>query len=158
MLSEILLPDPHSLRLDSASIEDDNLVLKVRSVHSEAPCPDCQQLSSREHSHYWRRPTDLACAGRQVQLHVFVRRFFCDNTACQRRTFAERFSPFLAPFARWTDRLGKSQRDLGVMTGGEAGAAALNALAMPVSGDTVLRAHPHCSATCGEHPAHYRDR
>lgn len=139
MLSEIFLSDPDNLHLDAVSLEDDILVLEVRSVHTSAPCPDCQELSSREHSHYWRHPADLACMGRQVRLQVFVRRFFCDNIACSRRTFAERFTPFLAPFARRTVRLSESQRGLGVITGGEVGAAVLSDLGMPASGDTMLR-------------------
>lgn len=45
----------------------------------------------------------------------------------------------MAPFARRTRRLGKALTRIGVALGGEAGARLARGLAMPVSGDTLLR-------------------
>lgn len=39
------------------------------------------------HSRYQRVLADPAIGGRPALLRVRVRRFFCDNTACQRLTF-----------------------------------------------------------------------
>ena len=56
----------------------------------------------RVHSRYERRLADAPVAGRQVQLRLRVRRFFCDNLQCPARTFAEQPQTLAAPRARRT--------------------------------------------------------
>jgi len=102
-------------------------------------CPDCGHSSDAVHSYYSRWPADLPSAGQQVCLELRLRRFYCRNTDCARRTFAERLPHLLAPHARRTHRLAAAQGKVGVSLGGEAGARLLQHLGMPASGDTVLR-------------------
>ncbi|MFG2909174.1 transposase family protein [Kitasatospora sp. NPDC048286] len=54
-----------------------------------ATCPGCGAWSERVHSGYERRISDTAVSGRELLLHLRVRRFFCGNAACEKRTFAE---------------------------------------------------------------------
>ena len=56
---------------------------------ADAACPDCGRRSARLHSRYQRLLSDPAIGGRQTLLRVRVRRFFCDDHGCPRRTFAE---------------------------------------------------------------------
>lgn len=91
------------------------------------------------HSTYLRRLDDLPWQGRPVEVRVRVRRFRCANVACRRRIFAERLSSVAAPRTRGTRRLRDAQRRIGLALGGEPGARLACALAMPVSGDTLLR-------------------
>jgi transposase len=58
---------------------------------------------------------------------------------CERKTFAEQFPDIIAPYARRTNRLVAKQRQTGLELGGETGARVLTEMAMPISGDTVLR-------------------
>jgi transposase len=139
MLIELLLPSDGNLELHEVTVEDDVITLTASSRWPVAMCPDCHQPSSREHSRYWRAPADLPCVGRQMRLDLFVRRFFCDNPLCDRKTFAERFPDLVAPYARRTNRLSIKQQRIGLALGGEPGADTLTEMAMPVSGDTVLR-------------------
>jgi transposase len=74
-----------------------------------------------------------------VTVSLQVRRYFCDNSACARRTFVERLPDFVAPFARRSRRLAEQQRQTGLALGGEAGIRLLQRLVMPTSGDTLLR-------------------
>lgn len=111
-------------------------------VHSEgtgARCPSCQTPSNAAHSSYVRHPADLPSAGRAVKLAVQVRRFFCLNAQCPRRTFAERLPRLLSPRARRTRRLATAQCAVAMTAGAEAGARLLKPLAMPTSPDTLLR-------------------
>lgn len=103
------------------------------------PCPDCQQMSEREHSCYQRHPYDLPCFGFRVQLHLQVRRFFCHNKACSRCTFAEPFPELVRHKARRTQRLRQQQLAVAFAVSGEAGRRLLPSLAMPLSGDTLIR-------------------
>jgi transposase len=91
------------------------------------------------HSRYRRRPADLPLLGSQVRVGLRVRRFYCRNAACARRTFAERLPELVAPRARRTRRLAEAQGRVGAALGGEASSRLLSRLAMPASAATVLR-------------------
>src|SRR3954454_8304075 len=102
-------------------------------------CPDCGQASRVVHSRYRRHPADLPALGRAVRVDLRMRRFYCRNAACTRRTFAERLPELIRPHARRTGRLAEAQARVGAALGGEGGARLLQHLAMPASADTVLR-------------------
>ena len=76
--------------------------------------------------------------GRILYLHLRVRRFRCANRDCRRRIFAERLA-LTQPKARRTLRLREIQQQIGLALGGEPGSRLAARLAMPVSGDTLLR-------------------
>jgi transposase len=135
----VVLADPVVLRLDDITLVDDLVILTVTSAQVEARCPACGQPSAHVHSSYVRHPSDLAVAGHRVQLRLNVRRFFCGNANCERKTYAERLPSVIRPFARRTQRLAETLCSLGQALGGEAGARRAEQLATPVSPDTMLR-------------------
>ena len=61
------------------------------------------------------------------------------NSQCPQRIFTERLPETVRPKARRTARLGESQLAVGFAAGGEPGSRLARKLAMPVSGDTLLR-------------------
>ena len=151
MIANFLLPDPNQLRIDWIDIENQTLHLGLSPISLHAVCPDCCQESVRIHSRYTRKPADLPCSGFVVRLHLSIRRFFCDNPPCPRRTFTERLPNIVASFARRTNRLVEAQRAIGFSDGGEAGARLTTKLGMPTSPDTLLRminAAPENEAPC----------
>jgi len=111
-------------------------------AHTTRPCqrcPACGRASARVHSRYLRLVRDLPVADRPVRLLLRVRRFFCDDNACPKRTFAERL-PVLVPYrARRTPRLTQSLRAIGFAVGGAAGARLATRLRLRTSRDTLLR-------------------
>ncbi len=139
MLTDLLLPDATHLRFDTLTVEVDLLTVEVVSTQSEVTCPSCDQSSVHVHSRYQRTVGDLPWAGRQVNLHLQVRRFYCPNPTCPRSTFSERLPTIVAPSARRTDRLAQEQSEIGFDLGGEAGARTAQRQGMPVSPDTLLR-------------------
>jgi transposase len=104
------------------------------------------------HSRYTRRLDDLPCLGRCVRLRVTVRRFVCPQSDCPRRIFAERLPGFAAPRARTTDRLRRTQTDIGSSLGGEAGARLAARMGMTTSPDTLLRRVKRLNYEPTEHP------
>jgi transposase len=68
-----------------------------------------------------------------------VRRFYCAEPTCARRTFAERLPGLLDAHARRTRRLAAAHRAVALEVGAEAGARLATQLAMPVSADSLLR-------------------
>ena len=77
----------------------------------------------RVHSRYKRTLRDLPASGRPVHLMVQVRRFFCQESACVRKIFAERFPSLTLPRVKFTMRLQETLREMGFELGGEAGHA-----------------------------------
>ena len=102
-------------------------------------CPECRQESRSVHSRYNRRPADLPISTSQTTLCIEVRRFYCPNPCCSRRTFAEPLSDLLVSRARRTRRLARTQGRVGIVCGGADGARLLKHLRMPASRSTVLR-------------------
>ena len=86
-----------------------------------------------------RTPVDLPISGRFVSLIVSVRRFFCENSCCFRKIFAEQFPLFIRPHAKQTTRLQEALCQIGFALGGEAGARLGGQLGFAGSPDTILR-------------------
>jgi transposase len=139
MLDEVLLPSLDDFDVKDVTVDQEIINLRIGLRTTGATCPCCGRSSDRVHSQYGRTIADLPCAGRSVRLRVTVRRFFCDNGMCERRTFAERVPSLAAQYARRTIRLAARQRQASLALGGEAGARLLRQLGMPTSGDTLLR-------------------
>jgi transposase len=130
---------PAGVALDRLLPAGDHLVLETHSTNSCATCPLCDQPSTRRHSTYRRRLADLPWQGRTVELHLRLSRFRCVTTSCPHRIFAERLPAAASPRKRRTARLGEVQRGIALAQGGEGGSRLSALLAMPVSGDTLLR-------------------
>ncbi|MER9307154.1 ISL3 family transposase [Mesorhizobium sp. M0496] len=117
----------------------DRVVLVARPKAMESCCPCCGRRTRRVHSHYMRRLADLPWQGRVIEIQLHARRFRCADPQCPRRIFTERLPETVQPKARRTVRLGESQLAIGFAVGGEPGSRLSDRLAMPVSGDTLLR-------------------
>lgn len=144
------LPLPDCI-IEHSESKHQTRIIKARGSATSASCPSCRQPSQRVHSFTTRAPADLPLGGQPVQLQLSVRRFYCPNSTCERRTFTEQLPDLLAFRARSTQRLLEAQRSVGVALGGEAGARLLARLAMPTDPDTLLRlvrkAHVATAAT-----------
>lgn len=117
----------------------DGVVLVARPKAAASCCPCCGCQTRRVHSHYIRRLADLPWQGRVVEIRLHARRFRCANPQCRQRIFTERLPETVRPKARRTSRLGESQMAIGFAVGGEPSSRLSRKLAMPVSGDTLLR-------------------
>lgn len=111
--------------------------LLTHSTDYQAKCPSCQQISSRLHGFYYRKPADLPVSDKQVQLRLRLRRFRCLNPACPKRTFGQSCPDWLPAFARRTNRLAHAQQSVAMMLGGQAGARLLTHIYMPTSHATI---------------------
>jgi transposase len=71
-------------------------------------------------------------------LRLRVRKFFCDNSSCERRIFAERLTDVAQVYARGTGRQREALEWIAFSLGGEAGARLARELGLLVSPDTLL--------------------
>jgi transposase len=133
-----ILPDLPELVIEQVSVTND-ATITMRAASQVAFCPCCGTISKRIQSRYTRTLRDLPASGRPVHLVLHVRRFFCQESKCVRKIFAERFPSLTLPRVKFTLRLQETLRQMGFALGGEAGARLGRLLSIPGSSDTLLR-------------------
>jgi len=141
---DLLFPRPAMLQMEGMAILPAGVLFDLTCREQSACCPSCGSVSRRVHSRYVRTVDDLPMHGRRVRLRLTVRRFFCDNDACERRTFAERLDGVAEAYARKTHRLTEALCEIGFVCGGEGGRRLAVGLGMVVSGDTLLNLVRQC--------------
>ncbi len=139
MLPEILWPTEVGLAIDTIGIGMNNLIVTAHGTQKTASCPACGAESARMNGSYHRHPADLPCGGYTIKFDLTVPRFFCDNEACERCTFAGTFPPWVSRYARRTERLIEQQREVGFAVSAQQGARLLLQLGMATSPDTLIR-------------------
>ena len=139
MISSSLLALPDDVVVDQVHVLYECATVVLRSITLSAACPLCSHLATHVHSRYQRMIADVPSGGHQVVLALLVRKFFCQNSQCPRRIFAERLPDVVRPRARMTLRFCAALEAIGFATSGEAGARLATLLGMPTSPATVLR-------------------
>ncbi|NJO83545.1 MAG: ISL3 family transposase, partial [Blastochloris sp.] len=115
------------------------MCIHATSTARSAACLACGQRSVHPHSWYRRHPQDLPCIDQQLTLVLTVRRSYCRNAGCGKRTFVERFPDWLPFYARRTTRLTALMRRVGFEVSAESGRRILRFMHVCTSGDTLLR-------------------
>ncbi|MDQ6674302.1 MAG: ISL3 family transposase [Chloroflexota bacterium] len=127
-------------RMASLAVElDGSVMMSVVPRAVSAICPVCGTPSSRRHTWYRRTALDLPWRKFTVRLRVWARRFFCDEPACPRKIFAERFTGLLPRYGRRTVDATGLLLAFAQRAGGEAGARLARAAGLPTSPDTLRR-------------------
>jgi hypothetical protein len=139
MKEAALLALPESMEIDQIQITEMGLVVSVIATHSQSCCPLCSQHSSHVHSYYHRTLKDAPCVGRQLQLELSVRKFYCRNPLCSRKVFTERIPDLAEPWARMTTRLREQITSIGLATCGKGGVRLGDRLGIETSRNTTLR-------------------
>ena len=120
-------------------MSETRLIVTASPTSPTAICPACDEVSARVHSYYTRAPHDLPMSGQAIQLQLRVRRFRCQNQACQQQTFAERIPEVVACHAQRTARLTTTLTLFAAVLSGQAGSHLLSKIGMGLSADTLLR-------------------
>jgi transposase len=136
---ETLFPHLRGFRLLSFSRETRRLVLTCERVTQSAPCPVCGTAAHRIHSRYQRTIWDLSVQNVQVLLHLYVRKFYCDQPDCRRRIFTERLPQVTSPHGCFTFALRQFLGQLGGEQGGASAARSATLQGMQVTARAILR-------------------
>ncbi|MEA5568580.1 ISL3 family transposase [Anabaena sp. UHCC 0399] len=135
-----LLPDSANLKLENCILDEIKTQINVivSAITRVVNCPVCNQPTHKIHSRYERKLADLPWADYSITLQLRVRKFFCINTLCKRRIFAERLTNVTAPWARRTLRLAQRLSAIALANGGAAGVRLSQQLGIKVSRNTLL--------------------
>jgi transposase len=134
----IIFPENIHLKIEQTSL-DETLTVSISSTEAAAVCTFCGALSTHIHSRYQRQLSDLPVSWHPVKLLVEVRRFFCQQSSCPRKTFAETFLPLAQRYAQRTNRLRISLQRLGLALGAEVGARVGTYQGLDTSPSSLLR-------------------
>ncbi|MCE7006407.1 ISL3 family transposase [Kibdelosporangium philippinense] len=135
----VLWPHLSQVQIEAVRTTGPAVRIEARTNQTPAPCPGCGTASSRVHSRYNRHLSDTATAGQEVLIRLQVRRLFCDNAECTKKTFAEQVPELASRHARRTPILQRALAAVALALGGRAGARLTRHLAASVSRMTLLR-------------------
>ena len=133
----ILLPHLAGVIIEEVVAAAGLLLVLARARAGTAACPRCGTVSGRVHSRYQRRLADAAVGGRQVEIRLAVRRFFCPDPGCKRKTFAEQVDGLTTRYARKTPLL----------------AGVLGRIAVALAGRVAAGRRPGCPGVPAGHAA-----
>ena len=133
------LPHLTGLHVDRVFCKGSGVRIEAVTTSTDAACSGCGTASRRVHSRYQRRLADTGIGGRQVLLRLTVRRFFCDQADCVKKTFAEQVPGLTTRHGRHTGPAAQVVASVAMALGGRAGARLTERLAVPVSRMTLLR-------------------
>jgi len=138
-LLTVLFPQLACLCVERVLAVGRSVRIVARTREPEAVCPYCGVRSDRVHSRYERRVSDMAISGRETLIQLQVRRFFCGNDGCERKTFAEQVPGLTVRYDRRSLGLAAVLRAVAVALGGRPGARLADRLGAAVSRMTLLR-------------------
>ena len=100
-----------NLEYQSHSLDGDTIYLTVSSTRHEVSCPFCGMTATKVHSVYKKSFQDLSIQDKKVVITLINKKFFCENSSCSHKTFAERFD-FIKDKQKKTTRLEKTIREM----------------------------------------------
>lgn len=140
-MSAGIIPEGVPIRVDLIVADGSPLIIRGHVTTPTGVCPQCQQPSSRIHSHYWRSPQDLPWGAVPVRWHLACRKFWCDNPACPQTIFCERLPPgWLGVHQQRAQAVWACVTAWGWTASAADVARVATQQGLPVSADTVIRA------------------
>lgn len=118
---------------------DDRVVVTARTRDGAVSCPVCGTPTAKVHGYHGRTVADVPVDGREVVVHLRVRRLVCPVLGCLRQTFREQIPGLLECHQRRTVRLANQISQVARELCDRATARLAGLLAVPVSRSTALR-------------------
>lgn len=134
-----LLPQLTAVQVEGVAAGEELVRITART-HTGVPavCPGCGQASGWEHSRYVRHVADGAVGSRPVVIVLSVRRLYCENPDCAKRTFAQQVEGLTVRYQRRTPALQAVVDAVACALAGKAGARLLLHLHQVLSWATML--------------------
>lgn len=138
-LLEVLFPHFAGIRVEQVEGRGTMVRVTASSIQATAFCPSRGRSSSVVYSGYGRSIADAAVGGRRLVVELTVRKFFCREAECPRKTFAEQVPGLTYRYGRDTLGLLRLHEAIGLALGGRAGSRLAEVMAIPLSSDSVIR-------------------
>jgi transposase len=129
---------PKYFRIDEQYIIDGKIEITAKSLTGHAVCPACGKISRSYHSTYKRTIEDLPLLGKNVLIKITAYRYYCENSDCAQKVFAEELEGFAGWFRRKTERLEDLITSIALNTNCEGCARICGVMGINISGDYVI--------------------
>jgi hypothetical protein len=126
-----VMPYLAGLRIEEVVGHPKRLVVRAAVAVPQVGCPGCGVMTERVHSADRRYLADPAVGGRTATIELMVRRFFCDNPICGKKTFVEQVAGLTVRHARRTTTTQSLVAAVALALGGRPGERLLDRLAVP---------------------------
>ncbi|WP_345244896.1 ISL3 family transposase [Nibrella saemangeumensis] len=133
----LLLPD--HFQFTDQHIGESTIQIGLIATQNVGCCPACQTPANQVHSFYQRTLTDLPICGKAVSLRVHLRKFFCRNSNCTRKIFAQTAPAYFCPYDRRLNRAEQPLQAIALQTGARPAARLCALTSQPVNYSTLLR-------------------
>jgi hypothetical protein len=134
-----LIPDTAEVELVCLRQRAGSIEVELRACQTFSVCPSCAGRSSRVHSRYRRKISDLPWEGVPVEILLQARKFFCDQERCSRRIFTEKLPGTVERYSRRSRRSSEALSAITMSLGARTGARLARNLGLLASGPTLLR-------------------
>ncbi|MEU8893377.1 transposase family protein, partial [Streptomyces sp. NPDC048442] len=101
-LVRVLFPYLDSVLVKRVFPVDGTVHIRASTGDDDVSCPGCAVVSGRVRSTYERRLADSPVGDQAVLIELTVRRRYCENTVCPRRTFVEQAEGLTVRYGRRT--------------------------------------------------------
>ena len=128
-----------AIRIQSVDRDADNIDIYAHGSLDYGVCPYCGKISRRVHSYYLRHMTDLSILGKTTRLHLEMRKFYCANPKCKRKTFGEQPGIEVFRYRRRTYRCERLVSNIGLNCSSGVACRSVRATGIPISRYTILR-------------------
>ena len=125
-----------NLKYEKHEVNCAEIHIWVKTRQKILTCPYCGKKSKKVHSTYRRTIQDLPISGKKVYLKIIVRKMFCRNAACARKTFAEKFE-FVESKGKKSLRLEKEIINIAMHSSSTEASRMLNRSTVKISSGTV---------------------
>ncbi len=138
-IEELLYPGIDGVAVEGFTADDCLVVVRAFSRTLLRSCSACGVPSKRVHSRYERRISDRPVAGRSTVILLTVRRFFCDNTGCMRRTFVEQIAGISERYRQASTGLRQLLHAIATELGGRPGSRLCRKMGVPAGRMRLLQ-------------------
>lgn len=137
-LDELIKKLDKKLIVTGKEIKEGIMYIYCETEKQKMKCKYCGEESEKVHSRYTRIISDLPIQNYKVKLVIKIRKYFCNNSKCQHKTFAESLD-FVEKNAIRTKRLDEYIKDIGLKTSSTEAEKQLTNTHVDISNNTILR-------------------
>lgn len=135
----VLFYGEREIKIYRSEIQDKTIRLFAKKTGAHSKCPSCMESSGRVRSSYARTLMDLPLAAHAVFIILKVRRFACNNDACEKRIFSEKCNELTEAYSRRTARVSEYLKKFLIEISSNKGAYFSRIMNLPISSSTCLR-------------------
>lgn len=130
---------PKDYKIEAIGETYNSFHMKIISKSKNSCCPCCGKESTKVHSKYIRKFSDLPIINKSLYITFVSKKFFCKNLDCKRKIFTERYKNFINVYARTSIRLDSAIKNIIFTNSAETASKILNSVITCISPSTILR-------------------